>query len=71
LLLWDEHTDSVKENKTYFFNKARVRATSLERYLNTPKNDDCVIKIAEDFSESLASVKVVSTIKEIAAKILA
>ena len=37
LILWGEYTDSVEEDKTYFFNKARVRVTSLERYLNTPK----------------------------------
>ncbi len=70
LILWGKHTDTVEENKTYLFNKVRVRVTSYERYLNTSKDDNCMVKIAEDFPESLASVEVASTIKEVTANIL-
>ena len=60
VILWGEHTDTVEENKTYVFNKVRVCVTSNERYLSTPKTDENLINIAESFSESLASIQVVS-----------
>ena len=37
---------------------------------DTPKTDECQIKIAQSFSESLANVEVVSNIKELTANIL-
>ena len=71
VIFWGNHTNTIDQGSTYFFNKLMLKQMQNHRYLNTPKHqDDCCITLANPFTEELLTVDDVSITKEITATIL-
>lgn len=71
LVLWGNHTDTLKEGCTYLFDKIRVKVINEEKYLNTPKNEsECTISVVANFEEPIKPVQNISAAKDIIANII-
>lgn len=71
IIFWGSHADATEQGSTYMFNKLRVKVSQNQLYLNTPKlEDECVITLAEPFTQPLPSIEEQSSTKEIVASIL-
>jgi hypothetical protein len=71
VVLWGKHVDSLQINKTYLLKNLRVKVTKYERYLNTPRNDECTATECEEFTTPLVPVEDdVSTMSTLSGRIL-
>ena len=70
LVLWGDHAGTLDQGQTYYFDKIRVKVVHQERYLNTPKNEECQITLQKAFPEPVQLLDIISPVKDINANIL-
>ena len=69
LVVWGDHAGTLEEGKTYYFDKVRVKLSHQERYINTPKNEECKISLVDAFSDPVKTVDIVSPVKDLTGNI--